>query len=69
MAPKEAIKPKRLAKQIEAQLTGRLSLKRIQAELSFLQHIDSQPLLYTEPVVRRAIYRFDKYYQWQKISF
>ena len=46
-----------LAQEIRAKLAGRLILADIKAELAFLSYIDSQPGFYTEPVIRRALYR------------
>jgi hypothetical protein len=48
-----------LANEIRAKLSARLSLASIRAELDFLSHIDSQPDFYTEPFIRRALYRSD----------
>jgi hypothetical protein len=48
-----------LASEIRVKLSARLSLASIRAELDFLSHIDSQPDFYTEPFIRRALYRSD----------
>ncbi len=34
-----------------------LTVDDIRAELAFLRLIDSQPVIYSQPVVQRAIYR------------
>jgi hypothetical protein len=42
---------------VRKQLDKGLTVNHIKAELAFLRRVDSQPILYSESVVRRAIYR------------
>ena len=46
-----------LAREVEEKLASVLDIADIRAELTVLRHINSQPGLYSEPVVQRALHR------------
>jgi hypothetical protein len=48
---------KKLAEKVEAELKAVLSIEDIRAELAFLRYIDQRPEFYSEPLIKRAIYR------------
>jgi hypothetical protein len=48
---------KKLASKVEAELKAVLSVEEIKAEWTFLRYIDQRPEFYSEPVIKRAIYR------------